>query len=269
MNNIKKFIYMVLIVSMQSLCAENKNVVYIMNHYDRDISVRLTWIPQRGSGFLYDQIEEFIVPKNNNLNKVLSDESFDEKFQHKAPYSKYYLQEVIVIPAANTWGHTNLQVAINTTTAIPSAIIDVGSQIISGPASADARQRSKLIHDLWELSLDKNEVLAFFHEQDKGPKFLVVEDNGKKSKIPGQKQIAISIRSSKDDCEKYILKNELVQDQADKINNPTLDDVVIQSITHRTKNSSASGLQGIACGSNKSCAPGLTCCPYGGCMASC
>ena len=222
---------MVLVVSMQSLCAENKNVVYIINNYDKDISVRLTWIPQRGSGFLYYQTEEFIVKKNNNLNEVLSDESFDEKFQHKAPYSKYYLQEVTVIPAANTWGHTNLQVAINTTTVIPAAIIDVGSEIISGPASADARQRSRLIHDLWELSLDKNEALAFFYEQDKGPKFLIIESNGEKSKIPGQKQIAISRRSSKNDCEKYILKNQLVQDQAEKISNPTLhNDVIVQTV---------------------------------------
>ena len=37
MNNIKKIIYMVLVVSMQSLFAENKNVVYIINNYDKDI----------------------------------------------------------------------------------------------------------------------------------------------------------------------------------------------------------------------------------------
>lgn len=190
MKNFKKITaFMLIAISTQSMFArENKQQIFIENNYGQDVSVYTLWklsSPKIG----YNLEEEIGINVKNKSEKMI-----------KAPTSRHHLVKISTMPLKNMYGakasiatgylgSTGTSIANNVTNPVTSfAIIAAGT--------AAGIMGARIINSLNHSEINKTKDHTFF----------VIENNGKKSKMAGQKQIKIKEYKSRKHYEDEIAK---------------------------------------------------------------
>jgi len=181
MKNIKKLILLCgLIISGQFVFGEKKDVVYIINNYGEDIFVNLNWYPKPSSWSFLGSNQEFIVNEFDSYDSAFNREEFIDKYQHKSPYSKYYLTTIKVTPAINKLGQ---------------------AQMAGTAMSSAANQGYAVLQPL-------NEATVTFDKPNKSSLVFVIEKSDRKSPVSGQNQIKIMKFLSRESYQQYLERSQ-------------------------------------------------------------
>jgi hypothetical protein len=206
MNYTKKIILLCMsIIATQSLFAENKDVIYIINNYGDDVAVDLNWYPKPKSWSFLASNQEFIINEFDSYDDELDNKEFIHRYQHKSPYSKYYLAEIKVTPAINKLGKEQAQMAA---AGVNVAAHNFAMHTDDKETAANARLVGNLASTAtdvgYAIAQSLNEAHIAFDKPTSPSLFLVIEKSDKKSTIKNQKQIKIMKFLSRESYQKHL-----------------------------------------------------------------
>ncbi len=178
MKNSKNFLILAtLIISGQSLLAENKQQIFIANDYGRDIAINLVW---QNKSLPHDyKWQDLYIPKGQ------------EEVMHKSPVSGYKLISIDATPYANVPGKHEITLLADALAAGAGVGATVAAGTIGATAGLPLIIAGGAVVGLTSLGYEISKSGNHHKAQAGKNHYFVVEKAKHNSMKSGQKQITI------------------------------------------------------------------------------
>jgi hypothetical protein len=199
MKNIKKLTMLaLLIISAESLFAENKARIYVTNHYGDDVTLHLTW---RAKSFMGVSA---LASLNFDRHQDVTLKEHYENYEFVAPLSAYQLYEIDATPSVNVTGKEEMKMVTDVT---QNYAYEMNPSLGNPQTRATADFANAMTDIGYAITKSLNSDIVKAHKNS----FFIIANTHRKSGIPGQDKIVIKEFASKKHYDQQVAKTQPVE----------------------------------------------------------